>query len=236
MSIKNPFTQRFWTRKKVISVFAVIGVVSLLVLYYIPLGLYGGTFLSQVEYGSTGGSYTLQEQNEPSVYYRANFTFTAVGAIAFGNNIHFVAYVYDVNITDFTSHYIGVIFADAYTPSTGPVNTAANHAYFALFEPAGNGVWKAEGDMAFFHPLTFTGPILIPQWTSTVEVFNPGQFEVPVMAQVKAYDFNLPLQSQDVTNNLISQMTTIRYEAMLALIAALVVIAVPVVMKAGRQG
>jgi hypothetical protein len=228
--IENPYTQRFWTRKKAIATFVIVGAVSLYAVYSLPLATYGQTFLPPAKYGSTGGHYTLYEANEPPVSYWANFTFSGIGALSLYNNIHFVAYVYRVNITDFTNHFIGIIFANSVFPATGPPNTAQSHGDYALFQPVGSGVWKAEGDMGFVSQ-SFTGPVLIPQWTTTVVEFAPSEFVTPVSSQIKAYNFNLPLQSQDVTNGLVAQMTTIRWEAMLALIAALVAVAVPVIIR-----
>ena len=183
--------------------------------YDTPLGWYGQTFLPVARYGCVGGTYTLHEPNEPPVRYRANFTFTGIGALSYGANIHFVAEVYDVNVSQFTDHFIGILFANSVLPFTGPPDSSATNTLFALFQPQGNGAWEAIGDMGFVAPLNFTGPVLIPQWT-TNGTFAPSEFVYPVSSQVMKYNFVLPLQSQDVTNNLVSQLTTFRFELTLA--------------------
>lgn len=215
-------TRGFWSRKK-IAYFAIAGtLVWALVAYEIPLWWYGQAFIPTETYGNTGTTYTLHEPDEPPVSYQADFTFTGTGALALGGNIHFVAVVYNVNITDFTDHFIGIFFSNALTPVTGTPGTPQSQEAFALFHTTASGTWRAEGDMAFVPPLNFTGPVLIPKWV-TNGTFSPDEFVSPASAQVKAYNFRLPLQSQDVANSIVAQEIGFRFDATAASLSILAV-------------
>lgn len=207
--------EQFWNKRRVRLVVGLAIVIWMIIAYQITPYSYG-RFLwpSEEIINLTNAKESTAEA--PPITYNATITLTTVSDYSVGvtNPIHAVVTVYDVNRTDFANFYYAVIFEYSgfalNSVVTQPPPIANN---IGLFSQIGNGVWKAETDIVFFHDwINFTGPILVPSYYAG-RVINGTTMNQQMAPQIKALGISIKLQPQSFTDQLFVNETDIKYGA-----------------------
>lgn len=208
--------RQFWSKRRVRLVVGLAILVWIFIIYQISPYSYG-RFLWPYEEIINLTNVTENTAKAPPITYSATIVLTTVSDYSVGvaNPIHAVVTVHNVNRTDFGAFYYAIIFEYSgfalNSAITQPPPIANN---IGLLSQIGNGVWKAETDIVFFHDwINFTGPIIIPSYYAG-RVIDGATMNELMAPQIKALGISITLQPQSFTDQLFVNETDAKYGIM----------------------